>query len=76
MTTTCKQCGRKTHQIDASIYAGDYHGFDHYGYGRQCVECGTVYEVGKMGSRGAVRYLGIVGVHRLPPRMKWEEPKV
>lgn len=73
MITGCPQCDRKTRQIDASIYAGDYHSGDHWANGRQCVECGTVYEVNKIGK--SVR-LQIVSVHRLPPRNQWLEPQL
>ncbi len=71
MITGCHQCGRKTRQIDASVYAGDYHGGNLYAPGRQCIECGTVYQVNRVGK---TLRLHIVGVHRLPPRNKWETP--
>jgi uncharacterized Zn finger protein len=72
MISSCPQCDRKTRQIDASVYAGDYHGGDHYAPGRQCTECGTVYEVQKIGK---TKRLHLISVHRLPPRNQWEEPQ-
>jgi hypothetical protein len=73
MITGCPQCGRKTRQIDASVYAGDYHQNHDYAPGRQCVDCGTVYEVNRIGK--SVR-LQLHEVNRLPPRNKWEEPRL
>ena len=71
MISLCQQCETKTRQIDASVYAGDYHTFHQYGYGRQCVECGTVYAVNRVGK--SVR-LEPMAVRSLPPRKSWLEP--
>ena len=65
MINLCHECGRKTRQIDASLYAGDYHGGDLWTPGRQCVECGTVYEVIQIGK---TKRLQSRAVNWLPPR--------
>jgi len=76
MITSCAECGRKTRQIDASIYAGDYQSDDPqlYATARQCVQCGTVYEVRKF--RKQVRVIERISCRFLPPQSKWEEPRL
>ena len=74
MITGCPSCERKTRQIDASVYAGDYQtspGADLYAPGRQCVECGAVFEVMTVGK---VKRPELHGYANLPPRNRWEEP--
>ncbi len=71
MITTCASCDRKTRQIDASLYAGDYHGGDLYAFGRQCVECGTIYEAQKIGKTVSTQPHTVTNI---PPRNRWEEP--
>lgn len=71
MITGCTKCGRKTRQIDASVYAGDYHGGDVWAAGRQCVECGTIFEVQAIGKTKRAHAWQAKFV---PPRNDWQEP--
>jgi hypothetical protein len=73
MISSCLKCLRKTRQIDASVYAGDYHSDGPYGFGRQCVECGLIVEVRQVGKTVDLspRHASL-----LPPRTRWEEPKL
>lgn len=71
MITSCTNCKRKTRQIDASVYAGDYHSGDLYATCRQCVECGQIYNVQKVGETVTATYRKTAYI---PPRKQWEEP--
>lgn len=72
MISHCPTCRRKTRQIDASVYAGDYHGFDYYAPGRQCISCGSIYGVVGVGkSARLIRHGGAL----CPPRDRWQEPR-
>lgn len=74
MITGCLLCGTKTRQIDASVYAGDYHSppaDSDYAPARQCVECGAIMDVTPVGK--TVR-LSVSGVAYVPPRNQWREP--
>ena len=72
MVAFCSTCGRQCRQIDASVYGGDYRNDGPYAYGRQCVECGSVFEVQAVGKSAHISYRTKAWI---PPRSKWEEPK-
>lgn len=75
MITLCQRCEKKTRQIDASVYAGDYHSppsDTDYAFGRQCVNCGAIYEVKKIGQTKRTFFQRFAA---LPPKNQWEEPK-
>ena len=72
MISYCPNCERKTHMIDASIYAGDYHGGHLWAPGRQCVSCGIKWAVHQVGKSVRLRQ---VGAGMIPPRNRWEEPQ-
>ena len=74
MITSCPNCRRKTRQIDASEYAGDYHSPpspDDMAKARQCTECGSVYHVHYVGKTIRNEFMRR---SLLPPRNDWEEP--
>ncbi len=74
MITGCPTCNRKTRQIDASGYVGDYHSpptDGDWAPGRQCVECGSKFSVQKIGKSVRLAWLC---VSMVPPRLRWEEP--